>query len=376
MQRIDNLTPITAAEWPRIRDVTIPLQISGSEGSSTMELLLEQAVCFTGSPEARRLENPEDPDVAARLFGLYARVEPHIQLGTRRFRVESNGTSYRCQLGENATHQDIQLRVLPSDVPTLNDLNIPDAWRALMMDQSLLNGGLLLITAPNGQGKTTTASAIVRSRLERYAGLANTCEDPIELPLQGAWGKGLCYQRPANETGDDANPGEGYHRALLDALRQFPAITGGGTILFVGEIRDGRTAAETLKAASNGHLVVATVHARSAAGAVRRMATLATSNADGMDLETVRETLAENLRGIFYQRLLWQKEGSGWGAAQVRGEVLWSEKPESALAKAIRAGQFAAITEIAKNQTSRLLPLESTASVSADQVRKALAETI
>lgn len=376
MQRIDNLVPITASEWPRIRDITIPMSITGSEGSTTMELLIDHAVCFTGSPEARRMENPDDPGVGNRLFSLCARIEPHIQLGTRRFKVEINGMAFRCQLGENATHQDIQLRVLPSDVPALDDLNIPAAWRALMMDQSLLNGGLLLVTAPNGQGKTTTASAIVRSRLERYAGLANTCEDPIELPLQGTWGRGLCYQRPANTRDDDANPGEGYHRALIDALRQFPAISGGGTILFVGEIRDGRTAAETLKAASNGHLVVATVHARSAAGAVRRMATLATSNTDGMDPDTVRDTLAENLRGIFYQRLLWQKEGEGWGAAQVRGEVLWSEKPDSNLAKAIRAGQFSTIHDIAKAQTSRLLPLEAAASVSSDQARSALAETL
>lgn len=376
MERLENLTPITAAEWPRIRDITIPLTRGGGEGQATIELLLDQAVCFTGSPEARRLENPDEPDVARRLFSLYSKVDPHIQLGTRRFRVENGDMSFRCQMGENATHSDIQLRVLPTDVPSLADLSMPAAWRALMLDQSLLNGGLVLITAPNGQGKTTTASAIVRSRLERYAGLANTCEDPIELPLQGTWGKGLCYQRPANDERDEESPGEGYHRALIDALRQFPAITGGGTILFVGEIRDARTAAETLKAASNGHLVVATIHARSAAGAVRRMATLASSGGDGMDPETARDTLAENLRGIFYQRLLWQREGEGWSAAQVRGEVLWSEKYESPLAKAIRAARFDTINDIAKSQTSRLLPLETLASVSGDQVRNALGDTL
>lgn len=376
MERLDNLDPITAADWPRIRDITIPLVRSGDEGNSTTELLLDQAVCFTGSPEARRLENPEDPAVAQKLFSLYMKVDPHIQLGNRRFRVENAGMSFRCQMGENATHQDIQLRVLPTDVPSLNELNMPAAWRALMLDQSLLNGGLVLITAPNGQGKTTTASAIVRSRLERYAGLANTCEDPIELPLQGTWGKGLCYQRPANHRLDEDSPGEGYHRALIDALRQFPAITGGGTILFVGEIRDARTAAETLKAASNGHLVVATIHSRSASGAVRRMATLASTGGDGMDPDTARDTLAENLRGIFYQRLLWQREGEGWSAAHVRGEVLWSEKYDSPLAKAIRAGQFGTINDIAKMQTSRLTPLENQPMVSGDQVRAALGDTI
>lgn len=376
MQRLDNLDPITSEEWPRIRDITIPMTASGADGSSTLELLLEQAVCFTGSPQARRLENPEDPALARRLFSLYAKVEPNIQLGIRRFRVDTGDMSFRCQLGENATHKDIQLRVLPSEVPALSDLDMPATWRAMMLDQSLLNGGLVLITAPNGQGKTTTASAIIRSRLERFSGLANTCEDPIELPLQGAWGKGLCYQRPANEAGDDDAPGEGYHRALLDALRQFPAITGGGTMLFVGEIRDGRTAAETLKAASNGHLVVATIHARSPVGAIRRMVTLASSNADGMDPDTVRDTLAENLRGVFYQRLNWQKSGSGWSAAQVRGEVLWSEKPDSSLAKAIRTARYDAIGELSKTQTQRLNPLEGREQVSGDEVRKALQETI
>ena len=240
---IENLPVLNPDDWHKVRDITIPIrQIDAGGGSRVVESDIHGATCFTGSPNAKRLYDPESPNSFARLIDIISKVDPNLQLGLKRFRLDQDGLSFRVQLGTNVDTQDLQMRVLPQETPSLTDLNLPESWRAMMTDHTLLNGGLILITAPNGQGKTTTASAIVRSRLEQYGGLANTCEDPVELPLQGVWGQGICYQRPANTEYDLDNPGEGYYRALIDALRQFPAITGGGTMLFVGEIRDGKTA--------------------------------------------------------------------------------------------------------------------------------------
>lgn len=371
MKGVENLRPLTLAEWPLVRDITIPISSNDSGGISVTEGLLTEAVANIGEPAARRLWDDNNRELLNKLFTLFSHAENQMQLGNKRFRLELDGMAFRAQLGTNAESTDLTLRVLPDHTPHLNDLRMPPAWKALFLDQGLLNGGLILVAAPNGQGKTTTISAVVRSRLEMFAGFANTCEDPVELPLQQIWGEGVCVQRSVDD--GEGNPGEGYYRALLDTLRQFPAISGGGTMLMVGEIRDAQTAAETLKAAANGHLVIATIHARSTSSAVRRLVTLCAGGRDNMDSETVRDLLADSLRGVFLQRLLWQKEGQGWGRAEIQGDVLWSEEQNSTVGKAITDGNYNALAQFTKMQSQALASLGANgARVQASEVRSAL----
>lgn len=369
--RLQALKPLENNEWPLVRDITIPTLQGNARNYTVTEASLQDATCFIGEPAARRLWNENDPSSVQRVLNLLHQIDPQIQLGFKRFRLTHDGLSFRAQLGTNASGRDLTLRVLPEETPSLHELQMPATWRSLLLDQSLLNGGLILVVAPNGQGKTTTASAIIRSRLEQYGGFANTCEDPVELPLQGVWGSGVCMQRPATTT-DATRPGEGYYLALLDALRQFPAITGGGTILFVGEIADSQTAAETLKAAANGHLVVATLHAKSAPTAVRRMATLSAGGSDSMDMETVRDLLSDALRGVFYQRLMWQREQTGWSRAQIKGDVLWSEGHTSEVARAIKEGRYDSLHDIVRAQAAMLASSEGASSITGSQVRNVL----
>lgn len=370
----DKLEMLKPEEWGRVRDITIPLIRNENAGTVSNEGDIHNAICFTGEPNAKRLYDPSEPESLQRLISIFCKVDGWLSLGHRKFKIDEGGLAFRAQVGRHATGEDLQLRVLPEDVPTLHQLHLPDVWRALMMDPDLLNGGLILITATNGQGKTTTSSAIVRSRLEMYGGFANTVEDPIELPLQGVWGKGVCMQRPVDQfESDGLPPGEGYFRALTDTLRQFPAISGGGTILFCGEIRDAQTAAETLKAAINGHLVIATIHAKSEASACRRMATLAAGAKDSADIETVRDLLAEAMRAVFYQRLSWSRdeERTGWDRGQVGGGLLWSDGPGSKVAQAIREGKFDALHAFAKAQNQAMNALIGS-KPSVGQIRKEL----
>lgn len=370
MKGVENLRPLSLAEWPLVRDITIPLSGSDAGGIAVTEGLLTESVANIGEPAARRLWDENDRELINKLFTLFTQAENKMQLGEKRFRLELDGLAFRAQLGKNAETTDLTLRVLPDHTPHLNDLRMPAAWRALFLDQGLLNGGLILVAAPNGQGKTTTISAVVRSRLEMYAGFANTCEDPVELPLQQIWGQGVCVQRSVEEA--DGEPGEGYYRALLDTLRQFPAITGGGTMLMVGEIRDAQTAAETLKAAANGHLVIATIHARSTTAAVRRMVTLCAGGRDNMDAETVRDLLADSLRGVFLQRLLWRNQGEGWGRAEIQGDVLWCDSQNSQVGKAIQEGNYNALAQYTKLQTGSLTPFANMDRVQGSEVQATL----
>ncbi len=111
--------------------------------------------------------------------------------------------------------------------------------------------GLVLICGGTGQGKSTTAGALLYDYLLRYGGLALTIEDPVEFPLEGRHGKsGLCYQIEVKEEGDWA-------RQLKRALRWHPRY------ILLGELRTPEAANQLLRAANSGHLVVTTMHSGS-----------------------------------------------------------------------------------------------------------------
>lgn len=350
LPNIESLQPLQEDEIHRIRDIYVPM-VADDDGRR-FGLKLKSAIAYTGDPMAKRLFVPENSRLMDRLLQIAEVVDANIQEGKTRFRIDAAGMRFRAQVGHNARSADLQLRALPSDVPLLSDLNMDPAWRRLMIDESLFGGGLILISAPHGQGKTTTASAMVATRLKMFGGMANTYEDPIELPLQGVWGQGgLCIQRDIRRA--DADPSDPLGYALMDSLRQYPAV-GSSTIMFIGEIMDGAAAVEALKAAGNGHLVIATIHGRGIEAAIRRLVLLCCTQLDGMQESSVRTMISQILRGVFNQRLVWTLGGSGWSSAQVEGEVAWSSSPESSLAKALRRGDTERLSEVIADQHEQL----------------------
>ena len=113
--------------------------------------------------------------------------------------------------------------------------------------------GLVLITGPTGSGKTTTLYAALNA-LRRHEAKLVTVEDPIEYTLAG-----VAQLQVKPEIGLD------YPAALRSVLRNDPDV------IMVGEIRDKETADIAIRAALTGHLVLATLHTNSAAGAVTRL---------------------------------------------------------------------------------------------------------
>lgn len=185
------------------------------------------------------------------------------------------------------------LRRLPSTVPLLRELQgLPESVLKVLMDPAHhQEGGMILIAGLTGSGKTTTASAMIRSRLEAYSGYCHTVEDPPEFRLAGRWGDGLCTQSAVS--GDRPFP-----RLISQAMRAFPAGVPG--ILFVGEIRDAASAEEALKIAANGNLVVSTIHSKDILSAVQRLLMLA----GGEDSPAACTQLSNALRYVQHQRLI------------------------------------------------------------------------
>lgn len=136
--------------------------------------------------------------------------------------------------------------------------------------------GLLLVTGPTGTGKTTTLYACLQ-HLNNGTRKINTLEDPVEYQLAGIRQSQITPKLAVD-----------FPEMLRNVLRQAPDV------IMIGEIRDEETAATAVRAANSGHLVLATLHAPVAAGAVQSMRAL-NSNP---------YFLASCLLGIVAQRLV------------------------------------------------------------------------
>jgi len=207
------------------------------------------------------------------------------------------------------------LRLLPSEIPTVEQIRVPQAAVKAFMEAT---NGLFLICGPTGSGKTTTIAAMNLHRAMRRREHFVTFEDPIEYlyPTQGI--ASLISQR---EMGADDHD---FATALRGSLRQAPDV------IMIGEIRDGATAEIALQAAETGHVVVATLHTSSAAQTVQRFLKLIPSDR----LESAQSTMADILRLIMCQRLILDEEK---GRRFAIHEILLQY---SSVANLIRRGEY------------------------------------
>lgn len=196
-----------------------------------------------------------------------------------------DGVSYRVSALPSARGAIFVFRRMADHVPTFQELGIPSIYRPFFLDPGLR--GLLLIVGQMKSGKTSTASAIISERLKVNGGVAATCEDPPEFPLDGVHGKGICYQTHVRMF-------NGYAGSARQIMRW------GLNTVMLGEIRDSITAVEALRAAVNGHLVISTLHAEDPIAAITRLRALV-----GNELreDSTGMLLSEGLCGIFGQHL-------------------------------------------------------------------------
>jgi twitching motility protein PilT len=215
------------------------------------------------------------------------------------------------------------LRVIPSAVPTFDELGLPPGIRRL----ADLHHGLILVTGATGVGKTTTLASMIghinRTRSQHIV----TIEDPIEIVHTDE--SSIINQR---EVGlDTASFGE----ALRRALRQDPDV------ILIGELRDSETAETALQAAESGHLVLSTMHTIDAAETIRRLVEFFPA----VKQAQVRSVLAGVLRGVVSQSLLPKIGGGRVAAVEVmiansRIEELLRENRAEEIPAAIADGQF------------------------------------
>jgi twitching motility protein PilT len=187
----------------------------------------------------------------------------------------------------------IVMRVIPSKIPTFEDLNLPEALKEL----AHLKNGIVLVTGPTGSGKSSTLAAIIDMINTHYAEHIITIEDPIEFLHPHK--KATIHQRELHSDTPS------FALALRAALRQAPKV------ILVGEMRDKETIEIALTAAETGHLVLSTLHTIDASKTVERIVGVFPMS----DQAAIRQRLAASFRYFISQRLLPKKDGSGRIAA-------------------------------------------------------------
>lgn len=204
--------------------------------------------------------------------------------GVARFRVNS------FQQRGSISHA---FRMIPTGIPTIEDLNMPPTLKNL----AEITQGLILVTGPTGSGKSTTLAAMIRHINEKMNKHIITLEDPIEYLHQH--GTSIIDQR---EVGFDT---DSFANGLRAALRQDPDV------ILVGEMRDLETISTAITAAETGHLVMATLHTSSAASTIERIIDVFPPEQQSQ----VRTQLGGVLKAVVAQRLLPTADNQGRVAA-------------------------------------------------------------
>jgi competence protein ComGA len=186
--------------------------------------------------------------------------------------------SLRISTLPTANSESMVLRLLPQ-TSTFHFSNLSLFPNTLQDVYSLIHEqqGLILFSGPTGSGKTTILYSLLSAVQEEFNRQIITLEDPVEKRVDSL------LQIEVNE-----KAGITYHDGFKSILRHDPDV------IMIGEIRDEETARLVVRASMTGHLVLSTMHARSALGCIYRLLEFGVSHRE----------LSENLLGVVTQQLV------------------------------------------------------------------------
>ncbi len=202
--------------------------------------------------------------------------------------VHSPETRFRCSAYHALGQLGVVMRVIRTQIPSLDDLHLPK----VIADIAMAQRGLTLVTGTTGSGKSTTLAAMIDLINTILHCKLITGEEPIDFVHLNK--KSLISQL---EVGTDT---PSFDQALRQALRQDPDV------ILVGELRDVETLRMALRAADTGHQVFATVHSARAAQTVERVIAMFPPN----EHKLLLSQLAHSIEAIISQRLIPLREGN------------------------------------------------------------------
>jgi len=189
----------------------------------------------------------------------------------------------------------VALRVIPSRIKTIEDLNLPSVLHQFTQAKQ----GFVLVTGPTSQGKSTTLAAIIDEINHQRCEHIITVEDPIEYIFK----RDKCLINQREVYSDTLS----FARALKASLREDPDV------IMVGEMRDLETISTAVTAAETGHLVFSTLHTNSASQTIHRLIDVFPAHQQNQ----IRAQLSSVLLGVVSQRLLPRAKGGFVPACEI-----------------------------------------------------------
>jgi twitching motility protein PilT len=231
---------------------------------------------------------------------------------------------YRANFSKQKGQQSFSFRTVPQQRLKLKDLQLPSSLADIIQDPR----GLVLVTGPTGQGKSTTLRALIQEINQSRAARIITIEDPIEYVFEDC-----LSQIEQREVGIDT---ASFADGIRNAMRQDP------NVLFIGEIRDQESIFAAMQAAETGHLVLTTLHADSVAQAIGRIREYYPSS----EQANISSLLGRNIHTIICQRLIPNVSGT-------RTPCLELMKKDAGVEEAIRSNNLQLLTGIIEVSLNR-----------------------
>ena len=196
---------------------------------------------------------------------------------------------YRCCFVRQRNGWDGSFRLINNKVPDFDELGLPAQLRKL----TEYHQGLILVTGPNGCGKSSTLAAMIDLVNQQRDDHIITIEDPVEYIFET---KGCHISQ--REVGTHTNT---FAAALRAALREDPDV------VMIGELRDLETISLAITAAETGHLVFGTLPTTSAPRTIDRLLDVFPPEEQAQ----IRSMVSESIKGIVCQQLVPTKDGKG-----------------------------------------------------------------
>jgi twitching motility protein PilT len=182
----------------------------------------------------------------------------------------------------------IAFRMVPFEIPTIDDLGLPDELKGIIARPE----GLILVTGPAGSGKSTTLAAIIDQLNKTEVRNIITIEDPIEYLHANA--KCIIAQR---DIGDDT---QSMKAALKHALQHDPDV------IVIGEMTDMDTISTAISAAEAGRLVLGVLYANNTLQSIDRLKEAFPQERQSQ----IAAQLARVLEAVISQKLVRRIDGS------------------------------------------------------------------
>ncbi|GED13306.1 type IV pilus twitching motility protein PilT [Aneurinibacillus migulanus] len=317
-------------------DINKLLRYAFEKRASDLHITSGSAPIFRLDGELRRLDvsplMPPDTEAIAREVMGEELFQSFKDEGEADFSYGIAGVSL---FRVNAYHQrksiSLVFRVIPTEIPTLEKLNMPKILEKLCHKPQ----GLVLVTGPTGSGKSTTLAAMLDYINRNMRKHIITLEDPIEYLHRHK--SCIVNQR---EIGFDTVD---FATGLRASLRQDPDV------ILVGEMRDLETISTAITAAETGHLVFATLHTPDAPQTIDRIIDVF----PGPQQPQMRIQLASVLLSVVSQRLF-PKVGGGRIAAT---EILVNTPAVSNLIRMEKVHQIRSIMQTGREMGMHTLEM-------------------